>query len=114
MNTEITYTYRDGGNYEQVELVVLSGFLTDEEKSAIWQTLELDHTFIPSQVGLKNLQRRMFAGLNEDDHVWHKLDSIEETRAEPNIGMKAKELLENFKQVKWDVLEAWDDLILHL
>jgi hypothetical protein len=75
MNTRIEYLYRDAANYKQFASVVLSGEITAEEIAHIAGCLDSGEYFIPAQVGLEELQRRMPSFPDPDaDHVWHELD----------------------------------------
>lgn len=75
MNTRIKYLYRDAGNYKQFGSVVLSGAITPQEVQTIRTGLESGEYFIPSQVGLADLQPNMPSFPDRDsDHVWHELD----------------------------------------
>lgn len=106
-NTQITYMYRDASNWKQFETVVLAGEMTPEEIDLILRRLEDGNLFLPEQVGLPRLQFR-WPTLNEDDHVYHELtrEDIEIVDLPPTIEMSAKELVENFRNVKWDVVES--------
>ena len=76
MNTRVEYLYRDADNYKQFASVVLSGEITPEERARIATALDNGEYFIPSQVGLEDLQTRMPFFPNPDsDHVWHELDA---------------------------------------
>ena len=68
--------------------------------------------FIPSQVGLTNLQERMIGFPSEDDHVWHELapDGMEPTDEEPTIDLTAQELLHAFRRATWDVVGTLKEL----
>lgn len=109
MNTEFTYLYRDASNYKVGKTIVLPGTLTDAQKSAICAKLDQEEYFIPSQVGLPDLQRywRDVYGLpvpNDDHHVWHEIVAIEETDDVPTVILTALELYEAFERV-----QAWDE-----
>ena len=72
MNTELCYLYRDASNYKQHCEVVLAGEITESEaRSALWEEVY----FIPSAVGLPNLQHLFqeqgFQFPTDDDHPWH-------------------------------------------
>jgi hypothetical protein len=76
MNTRVEYVYRDADNYKQFASVVLMGEITPEERARIAAGLDGSECFIPSQVGLEDLQPRMPFFPNPDsDHVWHELDT---------------------------------------
>lgn len=105
MNTKISYQYRDADNYKQHEEVILHGQLTEAEKERILAKRDEGEYFIPSQVGLPDLQERMINPFNpETDHVWHELEAVEDTDKAPTIEMQAYALLNRF-----DDLEGWND-----
>jgi len=75
VNTGIEYWYRDAANYKQFETVILPGEITPEEIGHIACCPDSGEYFIPAQVGLEELQRRMRSFPDpEADHVWHELD----------------------------------------
>lgn len=83
-NTVIDYDYRDGSGYAVSDRVVLEGVITPEQLDIIAGSLSDSEFFIPSQVGLRDLQGDFEAGKgwSDDDHVWHTIASIS-TTAEP-------------------------------
>ena len=110
VNTELNYLYRDGSNYKQSETVVLAGTITREHLEPY---LDEGWYFIPSQVGLEDLQAR-FPSLGEDDHVWHELQEVTPTDAEPTTPMTAADLLARFRVVTWDEAAAMEQLGLEM
>lgn len=104
-NTQITYMYRDASNWKQFETVVLAGAMSQEDIDLIISKLEDGDLFIPEQVGLPRLQFR-WPTLNEDDHVYHELkrEDFEIVDLPPTLEITAKELVENFHNVNWDIL----------
>jgi len=115
MNTKIAYMYRDGDNYKQYEEVVIPGEITDEDKALILSKRDEGQYFIPSQVGLNDLQERMCSPIGDSDHVWHELEEedISHTHDDPtpNHGFdNISELVERFKALKeWDIMGATKD-----
>jgi hypothetical protein len=114
-NTMITYRYRDGGGNSTHRSVVVGGEMSAEEKAELISCLDSEG-FIPSQVGLEDLQSDLrkydvddddFGGL---DHVWHTLaiEEIEETSDKPTLPLSAKKLVQNFRSAKgkWDLVKA--------
>lgn len=98
-NTKIAYLYRDASNYKTYNEVIINGGL--EEKD-ILQFLKDGEFFIPSEVGLKDLQPGTFS---VDDHIWHEIEYIVPTDEEPTINISADILYEKFKkahQNKWN------------
>lgn len=112
MNTRLSYLYRDASNYKTSQTVVLAGEASEADRTLIDSRLDQGEWFIPSEVGLRDLQRDFQSGGNlyEDDHVWHELDvaaDIEETNAAPTVGMTWGELVARFAAVsEWDVAAA--------
>lgn len=75
-NTELTYIYRDAANYKVQRTLTLAGEFTSAQLDEIEALLDEGDGFIPSQVGLDDLQEEL-AGfgngeLDDDDHVWHE------------------------------------------
>jgi hypothetical protein len=86
-HTLIEYMYRDASNYKTTKVVLLEGRLTDQQIEKILGTLEDKMFFIPGQVGLPDLQGEFEHGAGwheQDDHVWHELQSIEYRDGRPN------------------------------
>ena len=71
MNTCMEYLYRDAANYKSYNQVIVTGSITDEQKKAIYDTLEEGTYFIPEQIGLD-----LYRGwdVSEDDHPFCELD----------------------------------------
>jgi hypothetical protein len=71
-----------------------------------------DMGFIPSQVGLEDLQSELAGYPSDDDHVWHTMcdDTFKPTEAAPTTKLTAAELLRNFRSVggNWNVVAAVD------
>lgn len=114
-NTKIMYMYRDEDNYKINSYVVLKGEMADLEKKALIKKLDEDRYFIPSQVGLTDLQESMSSPIGDRDHVWHELqdDDITLTDDDPcNTGYTdVHGLVMAFLAVKeWDVLKAMEDV----
>lgn len=108
MNTDFYYTYVDQNGYKQEKTVILAGEITLEQ---IEPYLDEGLYFIPSQVGLEDLQKGflIYGPLGENDHVWHKIEEgdITPTGKEPTIAdFSAADLLCKFKQIVWDVAGA--------
>lgn len=115
MNTQISYLYRDASNYKQHNKVTLAGEITDAEKRLILGKLEEGEYFIPSQVGLDDLQPRMIGFPDaQDDHVWHELreDDFELVDGGPTVGveMDIHQFAKKFDGIEWDVCGACDRL----
>lgn len=92
MNTRISYLYRDACNYKVFNDAVIAGRLSLDQLTPYLK----DRTFfIPSEVGLPDLQPNEFS---PDDHIWHEIESIEETSDVPTVDITATNMLENFKQ----------------
>jgi hypothetical protein len=111
MNTKISYRYRDAANYKESNTVILSGELAESEKKEILKRLDGGEYFIPSQVGLEDIQPQMEGFPSQDDHVFHELESVENTDDPPDTDMSAKTLLESFRGVeRWDISAAMEKL----
>lgn len=116
MNTRIFYMYRDADNYKQNEEIILNGEISEEEIDTIFSKLDEGLYFIPSQVGLNDLQERMCSDIGDSDHVWHELirGDINHTEDNPTPNhpfSDVHELVERFRQLeRWDEIEAASDL----
>jgi hypothetical protein len=103
-NTKIEYMYRDGANYKVYRSLVVEGSVSDVQLRECMD----DESFIPSQVGLVDLQPELVAYPSDEDHVWHELVEVEPTDDPVNFHLTASELLNNFRNRKgnWSVTEA--------
>jgi len=116
MNTSLYYQYRDASNYKQDTIVILAGTLTQFQIQEIMKIRDDGEFFIPSQVGLEDLQHRMIDGGDnmEVDHVWHELtdDAFTNTDKEPTTTITAEQLYQSFNVVResgWDIEQAMKD-----
>ncbi|MDR4506437.1 MAG: hypothetical protein MRK01_16825 [Candidatus Scalindua sp.] len=103
MNTVFTYQYRDAANYKEFDTVIIRGLfsLKDIEKYLYEKVF-----FIPSEIGLKDLQPE---NLNQDDHIWHEILEISQTNEQPTVTITAEKILSNFKKASlegWNILEV--------
>lgn len=109
-NTEIEYMYRDASNYKAFRTIIVAGEIDEEDIKACLDNVSSGVEFIPSQVGLEDLQSELVSYPSADDHVWHEFESAKPTDAPPTDGLKltAKQLLKNFRARKdnWDVTAA--------
>ena len=87
MNTEVSYLYRDACNYKTFDTVIIAESLDIAE---IRPFLVDGLLFIPSEIGLPNLQPKE---LTEDDHVWHEVETLRPTQDAPTIAMDAAALI---------------------
>lgn len=116
MNTAISYMYRDADNYKETARVVLSGELSKTDLADILAARDENFYFIPSQVGLDDLQEKLAAygsgDMTDSDHVWHELedDAFEATDETPTNELTVAELADRFRTVKWNIGAA---LALH-
>ena len=91
MNTLFEYMYRDASNYKKFETVILQGELSFKDLEPYLYGGEF---FIPSVVGLKDLQNLPFG---EDDHIWHSIVAITKTDLQPITKISSKQLITKFK-----------------
>jgi hypothetical protein len=107
VNTRLTYLYRDASNYKQHHSVVFAGAITDEDRAALFGHLDQGAYFIPSQVGLEDLQGR-FGTLTNDDHAWHELDDEEAVALTDDTAALADvhEFVRRFCDTTWDPVAA--------
>lgn len=92
MNTRFSYLYRDACNYKKFNDVVLSGIIKENQ---IESFLKDKLFFIPSEVGLPDLQDDFFS---VDDHIWHEFEKIELTEEPATIDLRAAMLIKNFRK----------------
>lgn len=97
MNTAITYLYADSERGDHIHTVVVAGKLTAEQ---VLPLLEGGMYLIPYQIGLPNLHGR--EALTVEDHVWHRLVSVEPTGSSSTVALSAGKLLSRLAEVKWD------------
>jgi hypothetical protein len=106
VNTRIDYMYRDGANWQSYGHAVLAGELSDADRALIRENLDSGEYFIPSQVGLPDLQYKDATYYHPDyDHVWHELnvdEDFEPTNAPPTVQFTAHEFAERFRDIVWD------------
>lgn len=94
MNTRFTYMYRDAGNYKYFRTVVLTGSLDADD---LQEYLHEHHYFVPSAVGLDDLQPDP---LTLDDHIWHEVFETRETEESPSIKTNSLDLVQKFRRAK--------------
>jgi hypothetical protein len=85
--------YRDSENYKVYNECILSGELSIKDLSPYLFTGEF---FIPSEVGLKDLQE---LPLHTYDHIWHEIVNIATTNDIADIPISAEYLISAFKKV---------------
>jgi len=106
LNTKIYYMYRDASNYKQNESVVFSEKIKREHIDIIMKKMEEEEYFIPSQIGLADLQPRMTSYPSSDDHVWHEITDIQLTEEAPTDSRDIQQFVDELLQTEWDVLAA--------
>jgi hypothetical protein len=110
MNTELRYLYRDASNYKQHGEVVLAGEMAESEA---WSELWEEVYFIPSAVGLANLQHLFreqgFPFPTDDDHPWHEVESICPTKSGSTVALSAAELLRRLTECR---ATGWETYLL--
>jgi hypothetical protein len=103
MNTLIAYQYRDAANYKEFDTVIIHGQLSLSDIEGYLYEKEF---FIPSEIGLKDLQPE---SINQDDHIWHEILEISHTNKQPTVNITAQKIISNFKKAsleEWNILEA--------
>lgn len=92
MNTKFSYLYRDAWNYKKFHSLILLGVVSLEEIEPFLR----EHTFfIPSEVGLPDLQEEVFKSY---DHIWHEIEAVELTDERPTVAFDASSFLTNLKK----------------
>lgn len=100
MNTRLSYLYRDACNYKTFNDVIVRGQL---EHQHIQAHLKDKTFFIPSEIGLPDLQEETFT---VDDHIWHEIISLEPTNEKATIDITAAVLLSRFESAS---ISAWNE-----
>lgn len=99
MNTNFEYLYRDASNYKQFHFVIVKGMITPQQISDYL----IDRLyFIPSQIGLPELQSEP---LTADDHDWHEVEYLSQTEQSPTLPIATRQLLSAFRKSS---LNNWD------
>lgn len=108
LNTRIAYMYRDGSNYKTNAEAIFEGEITAEEKKALLKNLDDTLYFIPSDVGLRDLQADFNAKLYDDDHPWHELEDggIILCTTKPTEEIDIHAFVKKFVHTKWNPEEA--------
>ena len=92
MNTKFSYLYRNASNYKKFNDVVINGALNLDD---IEPYLKDGTFFIPSEVGLDDLQNDPFTS---EDHIWHEIEEIESTIDQSTVELNYSTLIKNFKK----------------
>lgn len=102
-NTRFCYLYRDAANYKQDESAVLAGSLSLEQARALLDGTDDEDGFVPSAVGLDDLQERSINGWQADvDHPFHEITSIALTDDAPTSSLGVREFLSLFLSADWE------------
>ncbi|MBS1259565.1 MAG: hypothetical protein MAG551_02638 [Candidatus Scalindua arabica] len=102
-NTQFIYQYRDAANYKVFDIVIIRGVFSLFD---IEEYLYEKDFFVPSEIGLKDLQPKK---LTHDDHIWHAIFEISYTKEKPTVNISAEEIVLNFNRAfseEWNILEA--------
>ena len=111
MSTELFYQYRDYGGYKESETVVFPDDPKQEDIDLILRNLLDGEYFIPSQVGMADLQERLADGkpLGKDDHVEHSIVKVGFTQLAPTTTIFFSDFAKLFASTQWDLLKAMED-----
>jgi len=105
MNTKFSYLYRDAWNYKKFHSIILSGFISLDKIEPFLR----DHTFfIPSEVGLPDLQEEVFKSY---DHIWYEIEAVKLTDEQSTAAINSSTLLANFKKahkLDWNEAEVFE------
>lgn len=112
MNTYVEYLYRDSGNNKVFGSEILKGEITSQDRELIERHLAAfpENGFIPSMVGLRDLQNQFDADGGYDpelDHPWHEWESAFLTEDTPTIDTSAADIIDAFRAIE---MNGWDDL----
>ena len=92
MNTKLEYMYRDAENYKTYEDCILEGELSIKDLAPY---LFLGDFFVPSEVGLKDLQEQP---LHVYDHIWHEIIDVDSVEQIPTVPISAKCFIKMFQE----------------
>ena len=102
-NTRLVYMYRDADNYKQIADVVMPGAITLDQAVAVMDGLDDDGGFVPSAVGLHDLQVQMVTDWDDQvDHPYHEIEGISLTDVKPDVELTASEFVVNFAAADWN------------
>jgi hypothetical protein len=98
LNTRLAYHYVDKTLCRQYTAIVVAGTITWDQ---IAPYLFRQHSFIPGQVGLEDLQHRF--ALPGADQPWHQIKptDIQPTAAAPTVALTGDELAARFATTSW-------------
>jgi hypothetical protein len=118
LNTEISYQYRDAGNYKRGGQVVLNGTFPAGAamlKALIHNKVEGGEFFIASQVGLPEVFPWLdpkappeIKAVTPDDHCWHELTDIEEVSKAATDTRTPSEFLDAVElasRIGWEIFD---------
>jgi hypothetical protein len=114
-NTATRYMYRDASNYKVARTVVFEGRFTDQQLADINDNLFDGESFIPSQVGLEDLQDvlreydtspQSLEDPESADHVWHDITGFAHTDNDPTEAATFSGFADAFKAAVWDETQA--------
>ena len=94
----MSYRYADRTNCRQYTSIVVAGTITWEQVAPY---LAKQHSFIPGQLGLEDLQQRF--ALPGGDHPWHQItaEDFRPTEATPTTDITGAELAARFGHTPW-------------
>lgn len=102
-NTMLDYLYRDANNFKQDESVVFAGALTIDQVNMLLSGTDDDNGFVPSAVGLDDLQPRTVDGWQaEADHPFHEIAHVSLVNRPPTTPQTAEEFLARFLAANWE------------
>ena len=109
-----SYLYRDAGNYKQYAEVALAGAYSAQDLATLLTVLcgNADG-FIPSQIGLTDLQKYSDKAMDENDHVWHESIRLSTTPQAPDHTTSwdnIRPLINNILRKDYDVSAAMQDV----
>ena len=110
MNTQVSYLYRDADNYKAGHCTILEGTLTEEQIAQIEAKLNDYGYFIPSQVGLEDVQWKLQQYDSQDwevDGCWHEGLNFEAVDVPPTERRTIEDLYQAFMAVgEWEEFEV--------
>lgn len=110
LNTEISYLYRDTGNYKRFTSIVIAGAMTEDQEKIIQSCLYDGEWFLPEPVGLPANDLSAEYGYDDElDHPWFEWQYAKFVNEAPTPGFEhvtVNDLVRRFQAArdKWEFL----------
>jgi len=103
MNTRITYSYRDAGNYKADGEAIITGSANAAQEEALrYAALHEDGAdlFVPESMGWDRASLHPWD--DSMDHPYHRIESIEVTDEAATDKRNMRAIIETFRSVDWE------------